>query len=115
MNMIFSLLRIKQYIKNIFIFLPLFFSLNFIYLDKVIISIFTFIVFSLIASSIYIINDILDLEQDKQHPKKCLRPIAAGKITPQKALTLSIILSIIGFGLSLFLNKFLFLYYCSIT
>lgn len=108
MKKIFSLLRMKQYVKNAFVFLPLFFSLNVIHVDKVIITLIAFILFSLVASSIYIINDIVDIEQDKMHPKKCLRPIASGEIVTKNAVIISIILALMGFLVSFFLNKTLF-------
>ncbi|MEJ1959738.1 MAG: UbiA family prenyltransferase [Nitrosomonadales bacterium] len=40
----------------------------------------TFVAFCLVSSGVYVFNDIVDLEQDRQHPKKCLRPLAAGQV-----------------------------------
>jgi 4-hydroxybenzoate polyprenyltransferase len=86
------LLRPHQYIKNVFIFAPLFFSFSF---DTGIIvySFIAFILFSIVASSIYIINDINDIEEDKKHPIKKFRPLASGKISISSAKILFFTLS----------------------
>ena len=90
-----KLMRIKHYIKNLLIFLPLIFSGLLLKQDKLIITIFGFICFSLMASSVYIINDIRDVEKDKKHKLKCKRPIAAGLISPKKAMLFMIFLLLI--------------------
>lgn len=94
-----KLIRIKHWIKNILIFLPIFFSKNLGNVEKVIDIVIGFISFSLIASSIYIINDIRDLENDKKHPVKSKRPLASGKISVNKAIVLAIILVILSFAI----------------
>ena len=71
-----KLLRIEQWIKNIFVFLPLFFSGSFLHLELFSVSLFAFFIFSFTASCIYIINDYTDIEADKTHPEKCKRPRA---------------------------------------
>lgn len=76
----FKLLRINQYIKNLFIFAPLFFSFNFTLNSFICVSI-AFILFSLIASSVYILNDLMDIEEDKQHHTKKFRPLSSGKVS----------------------------------
>ena len=102
-----SSLRPKQWIKNTFIFAALFFSKNFFKPDLVILYILGFICFSMLTSSIYLINDILDKEADKLHPKKKIRPIAAGKINLKNALTLSFLLTLSALtGAVLFSFKF---------
>ena len=60
-----KLLRIEQWIKNIFVFLPLFFSGYFLHLELFSVSLFAFFIFSFTASCIYIINDYIDIEADK--------------------------------------------------
>lgn len=70
----------KHYIKNILVFMPLLFLGNEITAFKLMNTFFGFIAFSLICSSIYIINDILDVEKDRLHPTKCKRPMASGAI-----------------------------------
>lgn len=81
----FKLLRVEQWVKNLFVFLPLFFSGNFTNTELFIKSIFAFVVFSLTASSIYIINDYRDREEDKKHPEKKKRPLANGSISKNSA------------------------------
>lgn len=81
LSSIIKLLRPHQWVKNGFIFLPLFFDrhlLDFEYLKP---SIFAFISYCLAASAIYCYNDIYDVNADRQHPKKSKRPIASGEIS----------------------------------
>ena len=92
---IFKLLRIHQYIKNLFIFAPLFFTFSFT-MDKFISVSIAFILFSIIASSIYVFNDLMDIEEDKKHPSKRFRPLASGKVSKQNAKILIISLSTIS-------------------
>jgi 4-hydroxybenzoate polyprenyltransferase len=73
-------IRPKQWAKNIFIFAPLVFDRKLTNVDAVLHTIAGAIVFSLIASVVYIVNDITDVEADRQHPIKRNRPIAAGKL-----------------------------------
>ena len=80
MKVLYKLLRIKHYIKNFLIFVPFLFGsiINIVDFKNVIISFFAF---SLMASCIYIINDIKDVEKDRTHPVKKNRPIASGKVS----------------------------------
>lgn len=73
-----KLIRVKHYFKNVLIFLPLIFSGNIFNIEKLIISIIGFIAFSFVASVVYIINDIRDIENDRKHPIKRKRPLPAG-------------------------------------
>jgi len=91
---IIQLARPHQYIKNFFIFLPIFFSLNITNIHYLLSSIIAFIAFSLTASGIYILNDLNDIEEDKQHPKKKYRPLASGSIeVPEALIAMGIFLS----------------------
>lgn len=80
-----KLLRVEQWVKNVFVFLPLFFSGNITNWDLALKSLMAFIIFSLTASSIYIINDYSDIESDRRHPEKCKRPLASGAISKSAA------------------------------
>lgn len=80
------LIRIKQWLKNVFVFLPIFFAGKLLDLHLVLNSILAFFSFSFIASSIYIINDYTDIEKDRMHPEKKNRPLAAGKIPVNHAI-----------------------------
>lgn len=89
-----KLIRIKHWIKNGLIFLPLFFSGKFTELDNFTNTILAFLSFSLGASMVYIINDINDIENDRKHPTKCKRPLASGEIKVKKAYLILIIFAI---------------------
>ena len=109
MSQYISLMRPKHWIKNSFIFLPLFFSGDLFHIDKILACFAGFIAFSFIASSIYIINDYMDIEADKKHPTKCLRPLASGAISKKSAITLFIACVALGITTAAFIKlKFLF-------
>lgn len=96
-----ELFRVKHYIKNLLIFTTIIFGADLFTNDfyKILIG---FISFSLMSSSIYIINDIIDYDLDKKTPVKKNKPIPSGKISKDKALKISIL----TFFLSLILNYF---------
>lgn len=100
---LFTLLRPHQWIKNIFLFAPLFFSFayTFDYFFNVLVG---FMLFSFLASSIYIFNDYCDIEEDRQHPTKKNRPLAKGSITKQQAIVLMLFLSSLTFIASAFIS-----------
>lgn len=106
-NQIIKLLRPHQYVKNIFIFAPLFFSFTFIQKD-INNTIIVFILFSLIASSIYVLNDYMDIEEDKQHPKKKYRPLASGRVGKNTAKILIVFLSSVSLISAYLININLF-------
>ncbi|MCU7618523.1 decaprenyl-phosphate phosphoribosyltransferase [Chryseobacterium sp. PBS4-4] len=97
-----KLLRVEQWVKNLFVFVPLFFSGNIKNLDLLSKSVFAFIIFSLAASIVYILNDYNDIEADRQHPEKRRRPLASGAISKSKALSILGILAVINIALILF-------------
>ena len=94
-----NLLRPHQYIKNLFIFLPLFFALEITNIDLLLRAFVAFIAFSFTASAIYILNDYFDIEEDKKHPKKKYRPLASGEISKIEAVVIMMILFIFGIGI----------------
>lgn len=107
----FRLLRPKQWAKNLFLFIPLFFAGRFFEYDKIAHVFLGFLAFSFLASSIYIINDYRDIEDDKKHPEKKFRPLAAGTVNKTAALVISALLLIGGVILGYTLDesgKFLF-------
>lgn len=101
---ILDLIRIKHYIKNSLIFIPLIFSLNFTNHILILKEILTFISFSFATSFVYIVNDIADRNKDKFHPVKKSRPIACGSISVMQGITLAAILLISSFILCYMLN-----------
>lgn len=100
----FRLLRVHQYLKNLFILAPLFFSFH--YEASLILNVLiTFALFSLLASSIYIFNDLLDIEEDRAHPTKKFRPLASGEVTKERAKIMIATLSIGVFSFTYFFNS----------
>lgn len=91
---IFRLLRPIQWIKNLFIFVPLFFSARLYNAECAILLqlALAFIGFSLLASSVYILNDLRDAPDDRLHPEKCLRPVASGKVVWKEAILVHLLL-----------------------
>ena len=76
-----QLLRPLQWLKNTFVFAPIFFSNNLLKGEYLWPTMIVFVAFCLISSSIYCFNDLKDIETDRLHPKKCKRPIASGAIS----------------------------------
>jgi len=104
-SVIFKEIRVYQWVKNLLIFVPLLLSHTFLISDLVIDSIIAFIAFSLCASSVYVINDICDVEADKKHPVKKFRPVAAGSISISTAKIIAVILFSIALVIALNLNQ----------
>lgn len=76
-----KIIRPQQWVKNLFVFIPMFFGGSLLDTTDIIASIVTFIAFSLTASSVYCFNDIIDAAADRCHPVKCHRPIASGAVS----------------------------------
>ena len=95
MNKYLKLLRVEQWVKNLFVFAPLFFSGNIANVDLLLKSVFAFMAFSLAASSIYIINDYSDIKSDRKHPEKKFRPLASGAIAKSAAKIVLVFLLIL--------------------
>lgn len=115
-----TLARPQQYLKNVFIFLPIFFAHKLFDPQALIHTCWAFVVFCLGASSVYAVNDILDVEVDRIHPIKKQRPLAAGILTEREGLLfaailliLSILLTIsqLGWTLLIVLGSYLILNY----
>ncbi|HIC78409.1 MAG TPA: decaprenyl-phosphate phosphoribosyltransferase [Sulfurovum sp.] len=87
-----KLMRPHQYIKNIFIFIPLFFALKITNTGLLLDSFIAFAAFSMAASSVYILNDYFDIEDDKNHPKKRFRPLASGGVSKKGGIIMMILL-----------------------
>ncbi|SEB09156.1 UbiA prenyltransferase family protein [Pedobacter hartonius] len=90
------LIRIPQWSKNLFIFLPAFFALKLLQADVIYSLGLTFIGFSFLASAVYVFNDMLDIESDKIHPTKRNRPLASGKVTVKEGIFLIVLLLILA-------------------
>lgn len=100
-----QLLRVPQWIKNLFVFVPLLFSLHLFEKNYLVSSFFAFVLFSLASSFIYVINDIIDIDSDSVHPTKKLRPLPSGRIKKQTAFFIAGAILIILIILSLYANN----------
>ena len=81
-----KLLRVKHYIKNLLVFVPLFFGGAIFAPSKFGTACLGWIAFSAVSSAIYVLNDLRDIEKDRRHPTKCNRPLASGKISRKAAV-----------------------------
>ena len=97
---IFKILRPYQWVKNILVFIPMLMSHKLNY-ENFFLSLKAFVIFSLVSSIVYVINDISDIKSDQKHPYKKYRPLAAGLISIKECKTLILFL-IIFCGLFLF-------------
>ena len=97
------LIRPKQWIKNFFVFVPMFFGGELFDLHSVWLAMLTFVAFSLVASSIYCYNDIVDVDADRMHPVKCHRPIASGDVSIRTGYTLMAVTFVLGLAVMLLL------------
>ncbi len=108
LSQIFKLIRVHHWVKNIAVFLPVFFSGQFIEVlsnNTINNLIILFLAFCFASSIIYIINDTVDVEKDKLHPVKKFRPIASGFFSKNQALTIAFVLLIILTTLLFILGK----------
>lgn len=98
--------RPRQWLKNLALYATLIFEGNFFTTDKLLLTTFGFVIFCMVTSATYIINDIIDLEKDKSHPFKSKRPIAAGRINPGISLVFALILLVLALSLASKLSPF---------
>lgn len=91
-------IRPQQWIKNVFVLVPLFFGGSLLDTTDIIAAVTAAMAFCFISSSIYCLNDIIDVEDDRRHPTKCHRPIAAGKISVAQAYVMMALMVALSFG-----------------
>ena len=91
-------IRLKQYTKNVLVYAAPLFSGTLLVPDMFCRSTLAFVSFCLMSSAVYILNDIMDREKDRQHPIKCHRPIASGKISLPLARGIFCALLLLGGG-----------------
>ncbi|WP_253278466.1 UbiA family prenyltransferase [Yersinia frederiksenii] len=102
-------LRVHQWLKNLLLFVPMLAAHQLLDIHSWQVLAFAFFSFSLCASSVYIANDLLDLDSDRQHPRKRNRPFAAGLVPAWMGVVLAPILFILSLGLGFLVNtSFLF-------
>ncbi|MBN2120943.1 MAG: decaprenyl-phosphate phosphoribosyltransferase [Candidatus Omnitrophica bacterium] len=104
MNSLFIALRPKQWIKNAFIFCPLIFGKKLFIFPENIISLIGFCLFCLSSGSVYLVNDIVDIDKDRFHPIKKLRPLASGNITVREAVVCAFLLAFLSLICSFLLD-----------
>lgn len=96
MKNLIRLIRPKQWIKNLIVLLPVFFGGALLHPSAIYAGLITALSFSFAASSIYCLNDIIDIEDDKHHPIKCNRPLASGAISIPQGYTLMLLMLILS-------------------
>ena len=99
MTPILQLLRPQQWVKNLFVFLPLFFDRHLFDAEYLLPCVLVFFAFCFAASGIYCFNDILDVEADRKHHEKCKRPIASGAVSKQAGYIVMAVCFVISMAL----------------
>ncbi len=97
-------MRPKQWVKNSFVFVALMFSQNVFHPRMLLTSIEAFLTFCLISGGVYLFNDLLDIEMDKRHPKKSLRPLASGRLNPLVARIVFVVVLAVSLPVSFLIN-----------
>lgn len=95
-----KLIRLKHWVKNLFLFIPVFFAGEVLNSSLYTPLIAGFFAFGFVASTIYILNDLKDIENDKLHPKKRFRPLAAGTVSKTGAIIIIPLFLFLGFGIA---------------
>ena len=98
-------LRLHQWLKNLLIFLPLLTAHLVLVPDAVLRSALAFFSFCVCASGVYLLNDLLDLDADRRHPRKRLRPFAAGTLPITSGVVAAPLLTLAAFALALAISK----------
>lgn len=118
-NVLFQILRTmrpKQWIKNTVIFAALIFSQKLFHRQEFMLGFMGFVLFCLVASSVYIFNDLMDKEEDKLHPFKKNRPIPSGSLSACAAAATAALLAVFPLGAAFLLDRtfgvILAAYYC---
>ncbi len=99
-----KLIRVKHWIKNLLIFIPLVCSRH-LNIDNILLCIEGFFSYCFASSFIYIINDIKDIEKDRLHPRKKDRPLPSGKIKKSTAIFIAILMLILSITINTLINN----------
>jgi 4-hydroxybenzoate polyprenyltransferase len=99
-------MRPKQWPKNVFIFTALVFDEKLFTPSPLLKTIAAFILFCLTSSAVYLINDVADIEKDRQHPTKRLRPLPSGQLKPSVAIAAGVLVPLVTLPLSFSLNLY---------
>ena len=95
---ILRIIRPHQWLKNVFVLLPLFFGGSLLDPHDIAAALIAVMAFSFMASAIYCLNDIVDVEDDRRHPVKCRRPIASGQVSVAAAYTMMAVMVALSFA-----------------
>lgn len=97
-------MRLKQWLKNGFIFVPLLFDVKLDQLSPLLNTVAGFFLFSLVSSTVYLINDLADIEADRAHPTKQLRALPSGRLSREVAIAAAVIIPLISLPLAYLLD-----------
>jgi len=102
-------MRPKQWTKNVFVWGALLFDVKLLQPQPFIRTLIAFVLFCVISSVVYIINDLVDIEKDRQHPTKRNRPLASGELSPKVALIAAVAMTLLTFPVAMWLHPGLLL------
>lgn len=105
MKELLQLIRPQQWLKNVFVLVPVFFGGSLLHADSVYAAIIAFVAFCFVASSIYCFNDLIDADADRRHPVKCKRPIASGAVSKRQAYMLMAVTAVLSVLVLLLLKE----------
>lgn len=97
-------MRLSQWSKNVIVFAALVFDGKLDEPQMVLRTTLVFLCFCLVSSSVYLMNDLVDIEKDRQHPRKQLRPLPSGQLSPIVAAVAAFILAVVGMAASLWID-----------
>ncbi len=101
-------LRPRQWLKNVLVFAAPLAAGSIFEPDVLVPSLIAFVVFCLVSSATYLINDVRDIEADRAHPTKCRRPIPAGELSVPVAVVTAVVLAVAALGIALAVSLSLF-------
>ncbi len=102
--LIFRTMRPRQWTKNLLVFAALIFSRNLFNLSLTRDVTIAFLIFCLLSGSVYILNDLIDLQADRAHPKKSTRPLASGRLRPRTAAAAGLVIVMVALAVAFRLN-----------
>ncbi len=102
---ILRIIRPHQWLKNVFVLLPLFFGGSLLDPHDIAAALVAVMAFSFMASAIYCLNDIVDVEDDRRHPVKCRRPIASGQVSVAAAYAMMAVMVALSFASAMLLGE----------
>jgi 4-hydroxybenzoate polyprenyltransferase len=97
-------MRPRQWVKSVIVFAALVFDGKLLDLNLFLLTTVVFLAFCLISSSVYIMNDLVDIEKDRQHPRKQTRPLPSGRLDPRFAAVAAVILGLVSLSAAFLVN-----------